>query len=152
MTIEEIQAQLAKLQAEVDSWMIGEHTLGEKEWPQQGDMVWYINSAQEVTITQFEERHSMNQKMKKAGMYYRTEEACAMEALRRECRASRPKVDWTSNITVHYVERKLVVCDQAIHVPITAIDSGLYSRTESEARERWSRYGKAFEYLISNQE
>ncbi len=148
MTIEEVQAQLAKLQAEV------EKLSGEKEWPQEDDYYSISFDGEVVQHNWFEGK--MGRNAIKQGIY-RTHEAAEMEALRRECRASRPKVDWKSQDYVHHYVRGLngesyIDSDAAICFDIQIIDSGLYGRTEEEARERWNRYGKAFEYLISNQE
>lgn len=146
MTIEELQAQLANLQAEVEK-LSGEQ---EKEWPQDGDEYFYVTRDGDVSYSKWG-KYMLEEAAAKQGIY-RTREAAEMEALRRECRASRPKVYWGSMSYVYYLEGILngMFCTFkcAYETDLQVIDSGLYGRTEEEARERWEKYGKAFEYLV----
>lgn len=121
----------------------------EQEWPQEGDEYWVLYSDGKVETSKWID--SDRQRANKSQGIYRTREAAEMEALRRECRASRPKMDWKSGnpTLIWYVNRDgRLMKDYTCDTCYDTIDSGLYGRTEEEARERWQKYGKAFEYLV----
>jgi hypothetical protein len=123
-----------------------------KEWPQKGDTCYYLNSGGAVLrFTWLGD--DPDQEGKNQGLY-RTEEAAEMEALRRECRASAPKVDWTLLEQIYCFNRETGTFTSFLYlyVPYGTIDSGLYGRTREEATDRWNKYGKAFTYLVTNQE
>jgi hypothetical protein len=150
--VKQLQDQLTALQKQVNE-LKGSTPVVEQEWPQKDDNCYCIVSTGSVAEFIWSGTDADNDCLKQG--IYRTREAAEMEALRRECRASRPKVDWESESDrVWFPTGK----SSALNfywvgaVSISLIDSGLYGRTEEEARERWDKYGKAFEYLIENHE
>ena len=122
-----------------------------KEWPQEGEEYFYVDSANVIDRTTWEadpyDKNDYDVKRKDTGNMFPTEQKAEYERLRRECMATRwvpEKSDFFWVVMIDHADLTIKIEKSYNVLGGAEIAMGLAAPTKEEAKARWDMYGEAW--------
>lgn len=122
-----------------------------KEWPQEGEEYFYVDSANVIDRTTWEadpyDKNDYDVKRKDTGNMFPTKQKAEYERLRRECMATRwvPEDGDSYCVTIIDNHRQATLTGGGeLYACIAEVILGLAAPKPQEAKARWDKYGEAW--------